>query len=178
MKPRLRSWSRLLLLVLMALALAGCNSSMSDLRQYVAKIKARKVTHIKPVPKIKPYKPFTYVAGGRRDPFMPQAAPSSPQQGPVSDKGIHPDLNRNKEPLESYPLDALQMVGTIDFKGHTYAMIKAPDGVIHRVTFGNHMGQHYGKVVKITDNEIDLVEIIPDGFGGWKRRAASLHLAQ
>lgn len=164
--------------LLLALLLSACGGDMSDLHRYVAQVKARKVTHVPPVPQIKPYTPFAYVAGDRRDPFMPQDTLQNEPTGSANDKGLHPDLSRNKEPLEEYPLDALHMVGTIDFKGRDYAMIKAPDGVIHRVTVGDHMGQNYGKVIKVTAGAVDLSEIIPDGFGGWQQRAASISLAQ
>lgn len=169
---------RMSLLLLAALSLSACGGNMSDLQHYVARIKARKVTHVPPVPQIKQYKPYTYVAGSRRDPFMPQSTSQNQPVGPTNSKGLHPDLSRSKEPLEAYPLDALQMVGTIDFKGQVYAMIKAPDGVIHRVTVGEYMGQNYGRVVKITNGEVDLSELIRDGFGGWQRRPAVISLAQ
>lgn len=174
----MKAWFRMSLLLLVALSLSGCGGNMSDLQQYVARINARKVTHIPPVPQIKPYQPYAYVAGGRRDPFVPQSAPQNQPAGPSNDKGLHPDRSRSKEPLEAYPLDALQMVGTIDFKGRNYAMMKTPDGIIHRVTLGEYMGQNYGKVVKITNGEVDLSELIPNGFGGWQRRAAVISLAQ
>lgn len=174
----MKAWFRMSLLLLAVLSLSACGGNMSDLQQYVARIKARKVTHVPPVPQIKQYQPYTYVAGGRRGPFMPQSTPQNQPTGSTNDKGLHPDPGRNKEPLEAYPLDALQMVGTIDFKGSTYAMIEAPDGVIHRVTLGEYMGQNYGKVVKITNGEVDLSELVRDGFGGWQRHPAVISLAQ
>lgn len=172
-------WLRALLPLTCALALSACGRGMSDLQHYVAQVKARKVTHVPPVPKILPYTPFTYVAGNRRDPFVPQVSDQNANvpQGTLN-KGLHPDLKRPKDPLEAYPLDALKMIGTLDFKGRLYAMINAPDGVIHRVSIGEHMGQNYGRVVKITPAEVDLSEIVPDGFGGWQRRPAVISLAQ
>ena len=110
----------------------------------------------------------------RRDPF----APIQPREAQASNNGLTPDINRNKEPLEEFPLDALRMVGTIGANGKTYAMIKAPDGVIHRVTVKDHMGQNYGEITQISESEVGLMELVPDGFGGWVQRAASLALAQ
>ncbi|MDE2148544.1 MAG: pilus assembly protein PilP [Gammaproteobacteria bacterium] len=157
------------------LLLSGCGDNMGDLKRYVAQVKAHKVTQIPPVPQITPYQPFTYTAEGRRDPFQPQAGAPPPSS---SSSKLRPDINRPREPLEEFPLDSLSMVGVITFKGATYAMIKAPDGVIHRVTIGDHMGQNYGKVIKITDHEIDLVEVVPNGFGGWEERPATVSLAE
>ena len=70
------------------------------------------------------------------------------------------------------------MLGTINKDRAVFALVKAPDGVVHRVTMGNHMGQNYGKIVAISDTSVDLVEIIPDGFGGFMERQANLALSQ
>jgi type IV pilus assembly protein PilP len=87
---------------------------------------------------------------------------------------VRPDLNRSKEPLEEYPLDGLKLVGAVTYKGREYAMVKAPDGVIHRVTIGDHMGQNYGKITKVSEAAVSLSEIIPDGFGGFAERPSTL----
>jgi type IV pilus assembly protein PilP len=57
-------------------------------------------------------------------------------------------------------------------------MVKAPDGVVHRVAVGDHLGQNFGTINKIEPSEIDLTEIVPDGFGGWIERPATLALAE
>ncbi len=156
-----------LLFAALALLLGACSSDMDELQQYIASVKARKSTKIEPIPQIKQYEAFTYVAGDRRDPFTPSVPAESKDS-------VHPDLNRNREPLEEFPLDALKMVGTINYDKVYYAMIKAPDGVIHRVTVGNYMGQNFGKITQISDAEVSLDEIVPDGFGGFKEQPASL----
>jgi type IV pilus assembly protein PilP len=157
--------------------LGACSQGMGDLEQYVAEVKARKTAKIDPIPQIKPYEAVAYVAGDRRDPFVP-ATPDRDRSQPSASAVPGPDRNRNREPLEEFPVDSLRMVGTIDFNGHTYALVKAPDSVIHRVTIGDHMGQNYGKIVTITPSEVDLSEVIPDGFGGWTERPASLALEE
>ena len=164
---------RILMAASLVLLLTGCKSDMSDLQNYIATIKAKKSTHIPPIPQMKPYQAFTYVAGDRRDPFQP----SAPNRN-GSNTALRPDMNRNKEPLEEFPLDSLSMSGIIDYKSKLYAMVKAPDGVVHRVSVGDHLGQNYGTITKITPTEIDMTEIIPDGFGGWVERPASLALAE
>lgn len=162
------------LLLAPALGLAACGRGMSDLEQWVAEVKSQKSTTIEPIPQAKQYEAFAYVPGERRDPFAAVEAerPEGAAQGP------RPDLNRNKEPLEEFTLDSLAMVGTITSNGRTFAMIKAPDGVIHRVTIKDHMGQNYGEITAITEAEVSLVELVPDGFGGWVQRPATLALAQ
>ena len=164
MSPRLLRGA----LLLLAAALGACSSD-DDLQQYIAQVKARKSTKIDPIPQIKQYEAFAYVAGDRREPFTP-SVPDNSKNG----DGLRPDMNRNREPLEEFPLDALKMVGVIDYNKTLYAMIKAPDGVIHRVTAGNYMGQNFGKITKISESEVSLDEIVPDGFGGFKEQPASL----
>src|SRR3546814_16618028 len=91
----------------------------------------------------------------RRDPFV-LVEPRNEQANP---NGPRPDLRRNREALEEYPLDALRMVGTITTPAGTFALVKAPDGVVHRVAVHAHMGQNYGEVVRISESEVSLLEL-------------------
>lgn len=160
--------------LLACVVLAGCNSGMQDLEARVAEVKAQKSQQIEPIPQIKQYEAFLYEPGDRRDPFQQE----QPDPGASVAGGPRPDLNRPREPLEEYPLDALRMQGVIETPKAVYGLVKAPDGVIHRVAVGNHMGQNYGQIKSIAESEISLAEIIPDGFGGWVSRPASLALAE
>lgn len=164
------------LLPLLVLATSACSSSQEDLQRYVDEVKARKSTQVEPIPQMKQYEAYAYVADDRRDPFMPTLAQRN--RGAGDPAAVRPDLNRNKEALEEFPLDALRLVGEVAFNGKLYAMVKAPDGVIHRVTLGDHMGQNYGRITKVTEAEVLLTEIIPDGFGGFSERPASLAAAE
>lgn len=158
-----------------AVLLVACSSGMGDLEQYVAEVKGRKTRQIEPIPQVKQYEAFAYLALDRRNPFV-RAEPKKDPNAPGSN--IRPDPNRNPEPLEEFPLDGLRMLGTINKEKTVYALVKAPDNVVHRVTRGNHMGQNYGKISSITESSIDLIEIIPDGFGGFMERPANLALSQ
>jgi type IV pilus assembly protein PilP len=153
--------------------LAACGGGMGDLEQRVAEVKARKSQQIEPIPQIKQFEAFAYVPGDRRDPFQQ----AQPEPGSVA-SGPRPDLTRPREPLEEFPLDALRMQGVIETPKTLYALVKAPDGVIHRVAVGHHMGQNYGQIKAIEESEISLDEIVPDGFGGWVSRPATLALAE
>lgn len=157
---------RLGLWLLPLAVLSACTGDMDELKKYCADVRARKTAHIEPIPQIKQYEAFAYVPGDRRDPYLPSV------QHNVGE--VRPDTNRNKEPLEEFPLDSLKMVGLINYKGAVYAMIKAPDGIIHRVTTGNHMGQNFGRITQITPTEVSLVEIVADGFGGFKEQPSTL----
>jgi type IV pilus assembly protein PilP len=164
-----------LLSIGVSLSLSACTDRMADLERYVAEVKNRKTTNIEPIPQIKPYAAYTYLVAERRDPFV-RAEPARDANAPGS--ALKPDITRNREPLEEFPLDGLRMLGTINKGKSVFAMVKAPDNVVHRVSIGNHMGQNYGKIVKITDSQIDLVEIIPDGFGAFMERPANLDLTE
>ena len=170
--------------VLGAALLAGCGGDMSDLEQYAMEVKSRTSRNIEPIPQIKTFEPFIYQAkdkegNDRRDPFLAllvsrdQAVAASGAAG-----GIKPDLDRPKEPLEEFPLDSLRMVGTITMQQRAFALIKAPDAVVHRVSVGDHLGQNYGKITAISETEVVLMEIIPDGFGGYLQRPATVALVQ
>jgi len=155
------------------LTLAGCSSrNMSDLKHYVARVKARQSGHIKPLPKIAEYKPFTYKQNHRRDPFEPAQNTEKGHGGP------RPNPNHVPGPLEQFPLSSLQMLGTLSADGHTQALVASPDGIVHRVNLGDYMGQHYGRVTHITPNTVAVVELVPDGFGGYKKQPASIARGQ
>jgi type IV pilus assembly protein PilP len=154
--------------------LVACSDDMSDLRRDVAALKARTSTKIPPIPQPKQFESFAYVPGERRDPFAEILAPNKNADA----SGPRPDLNRNREPLEEFPLDALRMMGTISTGRGVFALIKAPDNVIHRVTLKNYMGQNYGQIVSITPTEVSLQELVEDGFGGWTQRAVSVALTE
>lgn len=169
------------LLLATALMLSGCSRDMTDLEEYVREIKSQKSNYVDPIPQIQPYKPFDYLANERRDPFTDydQTADDDSDVVPESDaSGLRPDITRNREPLEEFPLDSLRMIGTLRMHGEVFALIKAPDQLIHRLKTGNHIGQNYGEVIDITDSEVKLQEIVSDGFGGYMQRPASLGLSE
>ncbi|HLU62210.1 MAG TPA: pilus assembly protein PilP [Gammaproteobacteria bacterium] len=166
-------------LAIMVMALSACSSDISDLERFVAAEKAKRPGPIEPLPQVQPYETYTYQAQNLRSPFVPE---SQPDAGPVvqaqNGSGIQPDFNRNREYLESFPLDALKMVGTIEAGGRTYAVVVDADGAVHRVRPGNYLGQNHGRIVSISDTTIAVTEIIPDGLGGWMERQAAVSLGE
>jgi type IV pilus assembly protein PilP len=164
--------------ILLAIAAAGivaCGGDMDDLDSYINEVKARPGGRIEPLPEITPYEVFTYVADaeGLRSPFIPD----SPQTAGPASGGTRPDPDRPAEFLESFPLDTLRMVGTLDINKTVYGLVQTTDGLIHRVVPGNYMGQNDGRVTEITESEIVLVEIISDGIGGYIERDAAIGLS-
>lgn len=158
--------------LLLPLALAGCASQdMSDLRAFVDEVKARPPSGIDPIPEIRPAIGFVYTAKNRRDPFTPQVDETAATEA-VLDSGLRPDPNRRKEELESYALDSLRMVGTLEQDEETWGLVKTSDGTIHRVAPGNFMGQNDGRITRISEEKIELIELVPTGSGFLEREAA------
>ena len=162
---------RFLLLLLPALV-AGCaNKDMTDLQDYVAEVKARPASGIEPIPEIRQVVGFVYEAKNRRDPFTPQVDDDEATET-VLDNGIRPDPNRRKEELEGFTLDSLRMVGTLEQEEETWGLVKTSDGTIHRVAPGNYMGQNDGRITRISEDKIELIELVPTGSGFLEKEAA------
>lgn len=178
-----RRWTafsiRLVLVGLLGMLLAGCERGLDDLEHYAEQVKARNPGRVQPLPEVKPYQQFEYQAENRRDPFDASViAASSAKAGHPTNPELSPDPSRAPEFLETFPLDTLRMVGTMEQGNTLWALIKTPDSTIQRVTAGNHLGQNYGKIEHITDAGIELTEIIPDGFGGWRERESFIALSE
>ncbi|HQX24352.1 MAG TPA: pilus assembly protein PilP [Pseudomonadota bacterium] len=162
----------LLVALCTAIALAGCARGLGELEQRVEEIKARKGAPLEPLPVMQTFETFEYTAQGSRDPF----SPSADEQVAGTDSGPRPDANRPREELENFPLDALDMVGTLGLGAEQTGLIKDPDGVIHQVRADNYLGQNFGRITAISEGQIELVELIPNGVGGWIERQASISL--
>jgi type IV pilus assembly protein PilP len=168
----------LVLLLAAPLLLTACSGEQhGDLVTYVNKVNARKGSGIEPLPEVKPYETFVYIDEDRRDPFSQYVEEIRRQE--TADTGLSPDITRKREALEEFPLDSLKYVGTLEKKGIVWALISAPDNTVYRVQVGNHMGTNYGEILEITETEVKLKEIIPNGAtGGWVDRLASLSLSE
>lgn len=168
---RMRAQVRSVLAVLCAAAvLAGCSSADDQLEQFIAATKKEPGGRVEPLPEMKPYESFTYQARNLRSPFVPGAADGS------SSSTVRPDVKRNREFLEQFSLDTLRMVGTLKLGGATYGLVQTRDGLVHRVRPGNFLGQADGRIVGISPSKITVVEIVPDGLGGYMERPAALAL--
>ncbi len=152
--------------------LAGCGGGTSDLRRDLEEKKKRPGSRIEPLPEIKPYESFVYDPSSLRSPFQPSVPVVAPGAG-----GVRPDARRNREFLEGFSLDTLKMVGTLRQGGKTYGLVQTKDGLIHKVLPGNYVGQNDGRVSTIGDSKITVVEIVPDGLGGYMERPAAIALA-
>lgn len=169
-----------LAMLAVVLVATGCNGErQEELENYLSTVKSRPMKPIAPIPAIKPYLRYIYPEH-EVDPF--DVSILAPVITPVSEiqhieKGIDVDTSRVPEFLEGYPLDSLNMVGTINKDGSLWALIRVPDGSIQRVKKGNYIGKNFGKIEEITDTRISLQEIVSNGFGGYKPRENAISIS-
>ena len=166
---------RLLLLAILALALAACSSDVHDdikawMKQSTAGLKGR----VPPLPEIKAFPIVSYDAGDQLDPFKPIGI--DPEKK-VAGGGIKPDFNRRKEPLESYPLESLKMIGLLQRDKLRHAIVRAGNAV-YQVKIGNYLGQNFGIVTDIKDSEVQIKELVQDPGGDWVERTSTLQLQE
>lgn len=155
----------------LALALTACSDDMSQLRQQITDVKARPGERIEPLPEIKPYDAFRYEPGASRSPFVPSV---SVKAGLTN--SVRPDAQRPREFLEQFPLDTMQMVGTLQLQGRNYGLVQGKDGLVHRIQTGSYIGQNDGRVTSISSSKISVIELVADGLGGYIERPAALSL--
>jgi type IV pilus assembly protein PilP len=160
---------------LLIVMIAGCSADNSDLDSYFAEVNARKSTDIDIIPQMRPYERFSYLAAARRSPFD---NPETELARRPTSNGLAPDLKRTRQPLEEFPLDALRMLGLLGYGEKRWALVRTADGVIHRVSVGHYLGRNSGRVIAISEREIRLKEIVPDGMGGWMPRDAVIALSE
>lgn len=159
--------------IVIVLGLSGCGGGgMEDLRTFVAETGKDMQGKIEPLPEVQVYEPFSYDAFDLPDPFKPRKLTAG------GGGGMQPDFNRPKEPLESFSLETLKMVGMLSRQGVIHAVIKTPDNAIYHVRKGNYAGQNFGLITQITDSEVTLREIVQDSAGDWSERTSALILQE
>ena len=159
----------LALVALCAVVLVGCSGRDADLSRFIEATKKEPGGRVEPLPEVKPYDSYVYSSATMRSPFVPGGA-----RGAAS--GPRPEVQRNREFLEQFSLDTLKMVGTLRLGAQMYGLVQTKDGLVHRVSAGNHLGQAEGKITDITPAKITLIEIVPDSLGGYMERPAALAL--
>ena len=160
-------------------ALAACGGEQfGDLKNELNDMTKDLRGRVDPLPQVRPYEPVAYQAENEVDPFRPGridvvlAGGATPAAG-----GQAPDLDRPKEPLEAYPLESIQMVGSLTQGRETFGLVKAGPN-LYRVRKGNYMGQNFGVITGIDESQISLKELIQEGSGEWVERSSSLQLQE
>ncbi len=164
-----------------ATGMAGCSGGNEDLLQWMTDLRRTTTPKITPLAEPTRYLPLAYAGGQSVDAFSSERLTQvlRRESGPtgVSTSLLTPELNRRKEPLEAYPLDAMTMVGSLDRAGQRVALVKV-DTLLHQVRTGNYLGPNYGRVTRISESEITLREIVQDAAGDWIERRTTLELQE
>ena len=169
---------KILILLSLLMMIVGCeDSEMGDLQTYVSDTTAKPKGRIKPLPEFTPYSAFAYSASAQRSPFE---SPVLFEEGASRSMNLvsPPDENRNPDPLERYSLGDLNLVGTLEKteEAGLKALVKTHSGSVHMIKEGHYMGKNNGRVISITESKLDLVEVVPNGSGGWISRPQSMGL--
>ena len=170
-----------ILILLSVIFISGCssNNGFSDLDRFMQEIDAKPRGHIEALPEVQAYRVFTYSSANRRSPFLP------PQEVVVNEvkiqddqSNVKPNLDRVPEVLESFAIGELRMVGTLQRNQNDilWALIADNLGSVHMAKVGQHMGKNHGRIVGIESGRLDLIEIVPNGYGGWLERPRTISL--
>lgn len=169
-------------LAVFVLTLAGCSVSGEDeLRQWMADQKSQTRPRIAPISEPKQFQPESYMQVTAIEPFsnqkLTQALKRESTQSAANGALIAPELARRKEALEVFPLDTMVLVGSLVKAGQHVALVKV-ENLLYQVRLGNHLGQNYGRVMKVAETEVTLREIVQDAAGEWIERTATLQLQE
>lgn len=161
----------------LVLLLAACSDSgkYADIDRFMAEKRAAPTGKIEPIPAMKAYRAFSYSASGLRSPFSKPIDVKEIARLEAS-ANVKPNLDREKEFLEQFSFDSLTMVGSLRLAGTLWALIKDPDGGVHRVREGNYLGRNYGRISELKEGYLSVVEIVSTGGDGWVERPRSLEL--
>jgi type IV pilus assembly protein PilP len=163
-----------------AAALAGCGSDeYGDLKEELNQLTKDLRGRVDPLPQVRPYEPVPYTAEGQSDPFRPDRVDvaSASRATSASTALIEEQKKRPPEPLESFPLESIQMLGTITHNKETFALVRAGPN-LYRVKKGNYLGQNFGVITAVDEAQISLKELVQDSTGDWVERASSLQLVE
>ena len=169
--------SSALFVCVMLLFVTGCErAAHDDIKQFIEQSKRVPLKKIKSLPVYTPYKPYIYNAAQFRSPFEPPALVE--KKVLTAKSNVKPDLARQKQSLEAFDFASLSMVGTVKKDNVLWGLIRDPNGSIERVKVGNYLGKNHGKIVAVSGNDIDVVEIVSNGSEGWLERPNLISIKQ
>ena len=160
------------------LLLGACSSDQDELRQWMEQQRREVKPNVTPLQPPKKFDPQPYNSAQAVDPFSTQKLTVAlKQEARQPNSLLSAELNRRKEPLEAYPMDSMSMVGSVNKQGQPFALLRV-DALLYQVKVGDHLGQNYGKILRIAETEIALREIVQDAAGEWIERPATLQLQE
>jgi len=174
-KQELMRWAAACLSLLF---LAACSADMDELSQWMEQQRREVRATIKPLIPPKKFIPQPYEAGGGVEPFSAQKlSVAIKQEASQPNSLLTAEMNRRREPLESFPLDSMSMVGSITRNNTRYALLRV-DNLLYQVKSGDYLGLNFGRVMKISETEISLREVVQDAAGEWVERSSTLQLQE
>lgn len=164
--------------VLAIVLLGACSGEQDELQAWMDQQRREVKPDVQPLTPPKKFNPQPYAAAGGVEPFSPQKLTVAlKQEARQPNSLLAAEFNRRKEPLEAYPLDSMRMVGSVVKDGRNYALLRV-DNLLYQVKPGDYLGQNYGKIVKISETEVALREIVQDAAGEWIERPSALQLQE
>lgn len=160
--------------LLFSLVLVGCSagSDTTDLQGFTKQVLDKPRGRIEPLPEFKPYSAFVYGASGLRSPF--ESPVEMKDAIKIQSSTVNaPNLNRPRQALEYFSLGELELVGTLakaDGDTRLNALVQTSDNNVHTITVGGYLGKNHGRVIGIKENQLDIIEVVPNGSGGWISR--------
>ena len=155
--------------------LAGCSDEQQELRGWMEQQRRNTPVVSEKIEPPKQFPPFRYENAGQSDPFSQAKLALRPGEVPAT--GLKPDLNRRREALESFPLESIRMVGHVSNSRGGFALLLA-EGMVYQARVGNHAGQNFGVITRVTDSEVTLRELVRDAAGDWVHRETALELQE
>ena len=178
MKARPASSRLLLSIGVVAFALTACGGQQQELSQWMDQQRREVKPSVEPVSPPKKFTPQPYLALNGVEPFSNQKLTVAlKQEAKQPNSLLAAEINRRKEPLEAYPLDSMSMVGSVARGGRPYALLRV-DNLLYQVKQGDYLGQNYGKIMKISETDVSLREIVQDAAGEWIERTSALQLQE
>lgn len=166
------------LALLVGLLVVGCSADLDELRQWMEQQRRDTKPTIRPLVPPKKFLPQAYEANGGVDPFSVQKlSVALKQEAAQPNSLLTSEMNRRREPLEAYPLDSMAMVGSLTRQGTRYALLRV-DNLLYQVKGGDYLGQNFGRVMKISETDITLREVVQDAAGEWIERTSTLELQE
>lgn len=158
--------------------LAGCDADQQELQAWMDQQRREVKPSVLPLAPPKKFEAVPYANAQSVDPFsLQKLTVALKQENRQPNSAFAAELNRRKDPLEAYPLDSMAMVGSVTRGGKPLALLKV-DNLLYQVKPGDYLGQNYGKILRITETEVALREIVQDAAGEWIERNSTLQLQE
>lgn len=169
---------KLVLGIIVTFGISGCFDDTSDLRTHIADVQANTPNVIKPMPEISKFGHFVYSSQSLRSPFDKPKAEAIQQKIQQMSGCLSPDPRRRKQPLEKFPLSNLSMRGTLGEQEVIWALVEASDATLHRVAVDSFLGLNNGRITKVNQFDVKVMELIPDGAGCWVERETTITMVK